>query len=332
MEKKYVVALDEGTTSCRCIVFDREQDIVSIAQREFPQIYPRPGWVEHNATDIYVAQLGVLMEALARLNLRGSEIAAIGVTNQRETVVAWDRETGLPVCNAIVWQCRRTADACEALLQDKALVEKIRAKTGLLVDAYFSATKLRWILDNVPGAREKAESGRLLAGTIDSWLIWKLTDGRAFVTDVTNASRTMLFNIHTMQWDEELLELFGIPSSILPEVRSCSEIYGTMDLAGAQVPICGLAGDQQAALFGQTCFEKGDVKNTYGTGNFILMNTGETPVESRNGLLTTVACWAAARRMPWRAACSWAARCCSGCATRCAFTRIPPTPIISAAA
>ena len=290
MEKKYVVALDEGTTSCRCIVFDREQDIVSIAQREFPQIYPRPGWVEHNATDIYVAQLGVLMEALARLNLRGSEIAAIGVTNQRETVVAWDRETGLPVCNAIVWQCRRTADACETLLQDKALVEKIRAKTGLLVDAYFSATKLRWILDNVPGAREKAESGRLLAGTIDSWLIWKLTDGRAFVTDVTNASRTMLFNIHTMQWDEVLLELFGIPSSILPEVRSCSEIYGTMDLAGAQVPICGLAGDQQAALFGQTCFEKGDVKNTYGTGNFILMNTGETPVESRNGLLTTVAC------------------------------------------
>ena len=290
MEKKYVVALDEGTTSCRCIVFDREQDIVSIAQREFPQIYPRPGWVEHNATDIYVAQLGVLMEALARLNLRGSEIAAIGVTNQRETVVAWDRETGLPVCNAIVWQCRRTADACEALLQDEALVEKIRAKTGLLVDAYFSATKLRWILDNVPGAREKAEAGRLLAGTIDSWLIWKLTDGRAFVTDVTNASRTMLFNIHTMQWDEELLELFGIPASILPEVRSCSEVYGTMDLAGAQVPICGLAGDQQAALFGQTCFEKGDVKNTYGTGNFILMNTGETPVESRNGLLTTVAC------------------------------------------
>ena len=246
--------------------------------------------MEHNATDIYVAQLGVLMEALARLNLRGSEIAAIGVTNQRETVVAWDRETGLPVCNAIVWQCRRTADACEALLQDEALVEKIRAKTGLLVDAYFSATKLRWILDNVPGAREKAEAGRLLAGTIDSWLIWKLTDGRAFVTDVTNASRTMLFNIHTMQWDEELLELFGIPASILPEVRSCSEVYGTMDLAGAQVPICGLAGDQQAALFGQTCFEKGDVKNTYGTGNFILMNTGETPVESRNGLLTTVAC------------------------------------------
>lgn len=288
MEKKYVVALDEGTTSCRCIVFDREQNIVSVAQKEFPQIYPKAGWVEHNATDIYVTQYGVLMEALTRLNIHGGEVAGIGVTNQRETVVAWDKETGLPICNAIVWQCRRTAPICEELMKNQELVDYIKKSTGLLVDAYFSATKIKWILDNVPGAREKAEAGKLLFGTIDTWLIWKLTDGRAYVTDYTNASRTMLFNIHTLQWDERILRELGIPASVLPEVRSCSEVYGTMNIAGSEVPICGIAGDQQAALFGQTCFEKGDVKNTYGTGNFILMNTGSEPVESRNGLLTTI--------------------------------------------
>lgn len=288
MEKKYVVALDEGTTSCRCIVFDREQNIVSVAQKEFPQIYPKAGWVEHNATDIYVTQYGVLMEALTRLNIHGGEVAGIGVTNQRETVVAWDKETGLPICNAIVWQCRRTAPICEELMKNQELVDYIKKTTGLLVDAYFSATKIKWILDNVPGAREKAEAGKLLFGTIDTWLIWKLTDGRAYVTDYTNASRTMLFNIHTLQWDERILRELGIPASVLPEVRSCSEVYGTMNIAGSEVPICGIAGDQQAALFGQTCFEKGDVKNTYGTGNFILMNTGSEPVESRNGLLTTI--------------------------------------------
>lgn len=288
MEKKYVVALDEGTTSCRCIVFDRDQNIVSVSQKEFPQIYPQAGWVEHNATDIYVTQYGALMEALTRLNIHGGEIAAIGVTNQRETVVAWDRETGLPICNAIVWQCRRTAPICEEIMKNQELVDYIRRTTGLLVDAYFSATKIKWILDNVPGAREKAEAGRLLFGTVDTWLIWKLTDGRAYVTDYTNASRTMLFNIHTLQWDERILRELGIPAGVLPEVRSCSEVYGTVNIAGCEVPICGIAGDQQAALFGQTCFEKGDVKNTYGTGNFILMNTGSEPVESRNGLLTTI--------------------------------------------
>ena len=272
MEKKYVVALDEGTTSCRCIVFDREQNIVSVAQKEFPQIYPKAGWVEHNATDIYVTQYGVLMEALTRLNIHGGEVAG----------------TGLPICNAIVWQCRRTAPICEELMKNQELVDYIKKSTGLLVDAYFSATKIKWILDNVPGAREKAEAGKLLFGTIDTWLIWKLTDGRAYVTDYTNASRTMLFNIHTLQWDERILRELGIPASVLPEVRSCSEVYGTMNIAGSEVPICGIAGDQQAALFGQTCFEKGDVKNTYGTGNFILMNTGSEPVESRNGLLTTI--------------------------------------------
>ena len=287
-EKRFIAALDEGTTSCRCIIFDREQNIVSTAQKEFPQIYPQAGWVEHNATDIYVTQYGVLMEALTRLGIHGEELAGIGVTNQRETVVAWDRETGLPVCNAIVWQCRRTAPLCEEILRDAALTEKIRKKTGLLVDAYFSGTKIRWILDNVPGARELADAGRLLCGTIDSWLIWKLTDGAAYVTDYTNASRTMLFNIHTLEWDEEILSALDIPRSVLPEVRSCSEVYGTMNIAGAEVPICGIAGDQQAALFGQTCFEQGDVKNTYGTGNFILMNTGSEPVESKNGLLTTI--------------------------------------------
>ena len=288
MEKKYVVALDEGTTSCRCIVFDREQNIVSVSQKEFPQIYPQAGWVEHNATDIYVTQYGALMEALTRLYIHGSEIAGIGVTNQRETVVAWDRETGLPICNAIVWQCRRTAPICEEIMKNQELVDYIKQTTGLLVDAYFSGTKIKWILDNVPGAREKAEAGRLLFGTVDTWLIWKLTDGKAYVTDYTNASRTMLFNIHTLQWDERILRELGIPAGVLPEVRSCSEVYGTVNIAGCEVPICGIAGDQQAALFGQTCFEKGDVKNTYGTGNFILMNTGSEPVESRNGLLTTI--------------------------------------------
>lgn len=288
-EKKYILALDQGTTSSRCIVFDKEQNIMSLAQKEFPQIYPKAGWVEHNPTDIYVTQYGVLIEALAKMNISPSQVAGIGVTNQRETTILWDKETGLPVYNGIVWQCRRTAELCEELLKNRELTEYIRQATGLLIDAYFSATKIRWILDNVEGAREKAEAGRLLFGTVDTWLIWKLTEGRVHVTDYTNASRTMLFNIHTLEWDKVILAAFGIPRSMLPAVKSSSEIYGSTVIGGAEIPICGIAGDQQAALFGQTCFEKGSVKNTYGTGNFILMNTGETPVKSKSGLLTTIA-------------------------------------------
>ena len=290
MEKKYIAALDQGTTSSRCILFDREQNILSMARKEFPQIYPKAGWVEHNPTDLYVTQYGVLIEALAKMSVDPREIAGIGITNQRETTVVWDRETGLPVCNAIVWQCRRTAEICEELKRDAALSEYIRENTGLVIDAYFSATKIKWILDNIPGAREKAEAGRLLFGTVDSWLIWKLTNGKAHVTDYTNASRTMLFNIRTLRWDEHILAALGIPACMLPRVCNSSEVYGTTNLGGADVPICGIAGDQQAALFGQICFRKGDVKNTYGTGNFILMNTGKDIVRSKNGLLTTIAC------------------------------------------
>ncbi len=288
-EKKYILALDQGTTSSRCILFDREQNIMSLAQKEFPQIYPRAGWVEHNPTDIYVTQYGVLIEALTKMNVSPAQIAGIGITNQRETTIVWDKETGLPVCNGIVWQCRRTAQICEELMKDAELTEYIRHSTGLLIDAYFSATKILWILENVEGAREKAEKGRLLFGTVDTWLIWKLTGGKVHVTDYTNASRTMLFNIHTLSWDERILQALGIPASMLPEVKSSSEIYGYTNIGGAEIPICGIAGDQQAALFGQTCFCEGDVKNTYGTGNFILMNTGDTPIESKNGLLTTIA-------------------------------------------
>ena len=284
MEKKYIVALDEGTTSCRCIVFDREQNIVSVAQKEFPQIYPQAGWVEHNATDIYVTQYGVLMEALTRLNIHGEEIAGIGVTNQRETVVAWDRETGLPICNAIVWQCRRTADICETIMQNQELTDYIKETTGLLVDAYFSGTKIKWILDHVEGAREKAERGEILFGTVDCWLTWKLTGGQVHITDATNASRTMLYDIHKRDWDDTLLDALDIPRAMLPQVRSSSEIYGYASLPDAHIPIAGIAGDQQAALFGQTCFASGD-----GTGCFLLMNTGTQAIQSKNGLLTTIA-------------------------------------------
>ena len=289
MEKKYIVALDQGTTSSRCMVFDREQNVVSIAQKEFQQIYPKAGWVEHKPIDIYVTQYSMMLQALMQMNIDAGEIAGIGITNQRETTIVWDKNTGMPVYNAIVWQCRRTAGLCEEIKKDRALTEYIKENTGLLVDAYFSATKIRWILDNVPGAREKAEAGNLLFGTVDTWLVWKLTNGRAHVTDYTNASRTMLFNIKTLRWDEHILKALGIPACLLPRVCNSSEVYGTTNLNGTEVPICGIAGDQQAALFGQTCFEKGDVKNTYGTGNFILMNTGDTMVRSKNGLITTIA-------------------------------------------
>lgn len=290
LEKKYIAALDQGTTSSRCILFDREQNIVSLAQKEFPQVYPQAGWVEQNPADLYATQYGVLIEALAKKGIGAEELAGIGITNQRETTVIWDRETGLPVCNAIVWQCRRTAELCEEILRDAELTGYIRETTGLPVDAYFSATKIRWILDHVPGARERAEEGKLLFGTVDTWLVWKLTGGRVHVTDYTNASRTMLFNIRTLQWDERILKALGIPACMLPEVRGSSEVYGYANVDCTEVPVCGIAGDQQAALFGQLCFHKGDVKNTYGTGNFILMNTGSEPVRSKNGLLTTIAC------------------------------------------
>lgn len=289
MEKKYIAALDQGTTSSRCMIFDRDQNIVSVAQKEFPQIYPKAGWVEHNPVDIFVTQYGMLMEAIAKMGIDAHEIAGIGITNQRETTIVWDKKTGLPVYNAIVWQCRRTADYCEKIKADHALTEYIRENTGLLPDAYFSATKICWILDNVPGARKKAEAGELLFGTVDTWLVWKLTSGKAHVTDFTNASRTMLFNIRKLQWDERILKALNIPASMLPHVCNSSEIYGYTNINGAEIPICGIAGDQQAALFGQTCFEEGDVKNTYGTGNFILMNTGSRIVKSSNGLITTIA-------------------------------------------
>ncbi len=286
--KQYVMALDQGTTSSRAILFDRGQNIVELAQREFTQHYPQAGWVEHDPMEIYATQYGVMTEVLARSGVPAEEVAAIGITNQRETTIVWDRESGRPVYNAIVWQCRRTAALCEQLKAD-GCAQMIRKRTGLLIDAYFSATKIKWILDNVPGARARAQRGELLFGTVDTWLIWKLTGGAAHVTDVTNASRTMLFNIHTLQWDEEICRMLDIPMCMLPQVRDSSCVYGTTALGGAQIPIAGAAGDQQAALFGQTCFEPGEVKNTYGTGCFMLMNTGETPIESKNGLLTTIA-------------------------------------------
>ncbi len=290
MEKKYVMALDEGTSSVRCILFDKAGNIRSMSQRGFKQIYPQPGWVEHDATEIWARQIGVAREAMEKIGAKAEEIAGIGITDQRETTVVWDKATGQPICNAIVWQCRRTAEYCDSLTA-AGWSDKIREKTGLLIDAYFSGTKLRWILENVPGARERAEKGELLFGTIDSWLIWKLTGGKVHVTDLSNASRTMMFNIHTLKWDEEILELLGIPACMLPEPVQSSQVYGETDPAifGGPIPVSGAAGDQQCALFGQTCFEAGEVKNTYGTGGFLLMNTGEAPVSSKNGLVTTIA-------------------------------------------
>ena len=287
--KKYIIALDQGTTSSRCILFDREQNIVEMAQKEFTQHYPHPGWVEHDPMEIYSSQYGVLMEVLAKSGVDVREVAGIGITNQRETTIVWDKTTGRPVYNAIVWQCRRTAPLCEELKADRDFTAYVKDHTGLLVDAYFSATKIRWILDNVPGAREKAGAGELLFGTVDSWLIWKLTGGAVHVTDYTNASRTMLYNIRDLCWDKRICDRLGIPACMLPEVRNCSEIYGTMNIQGVEVPIAGIAGDQQAALFGQTCFEPGEAKNTYGTGCFLLMNTGSRLYQSKNGLLSTIA-------------------------------------------
>lgn len=286
----YILSFDQGTTSSRAIVFNKEGSIVSIAQKEFEQIYPRPGWVEHNASEIWSTQVSVAAEAIVKGGLTPTDIAAIGITNQRETTVLWDKKTGEPLYNAIVWQDRRTSGFCDEL-RSQGKAKGIQEKTGLVLDAYFSATKIRWILDNVPGARDKATAGEIAFGTIDSWLIWKLTDGRVHVTDVSNASRTMIYNIHTMEWDEELLSLFNIPKNILPEVKSSSEVYGetTGNVFAAKIPIAGIAGDQQAALFGQMCTEKGMVKNTYGTGCFMLMNIGDKPIVSQNNLVTTIA-------------------------------------------
>ncbi len=285
---KHILALDQGTTSSRAIVFDHAGSIVSVAQKEFPQIFPSPGWVEHDPRDIWSSQAGVAAEALTKAGVRASNVAAIGITNQRETTVVWDRATGQPVCNAIVWQDRRTAAICDRLRARK-LDRVIRRKTGLVIDAYFSATKVQWILENVKGARAKAKAGQLAFGTVDSWLVWNLTGRRVHVTDVSNASRTMLFDITKGEWDDELLALFGVPRSMLPEVRSSSEVYGETTLLGTPIPIAGIAGDQQAALFGQVCTKPGMVKNTYGTGCFMLMNTGRKPIASKNNLLTTVA-------------------------------------------
>ena len=288
--KQYVMSLDQGTTSSRCILFDKQGNICSMAQREFTQIYPKPGYVEHNPMEIWSSQLGVAIEAMAMVNAKPENIAGIGITNQRETTIVWDKTTGKPIYNAIVWQCRRTADKIDKLKAD-GMEETVKAKTGLVPDAYFSATKIVWILENVEGAREKAEKGELLFGTVDTWLIWNLTKGKVHVTDYTNASRTMLYDIHNLKWDEELLTYFDIPKTMLPDVKPSSFVYGYTDplVLGGEIPIAGAAGDQQAALFGQCCFEEGDVKNTYGTGCFLLMNTGDKPIASKNGLVTTIA-------------------------------------------
>ena len=293
--KKYVIALDQGTTSSRAIIFDKNTNIISTAQREFTQLYPEPGWVEHNPMEIWATQRSVLTEVIARSGISLKDVAAIGITNQRETTIVWDKKTGEPVYNAIVWQCRRTADICEKL-KEKGLEEYIKENTGLILDAYFSGTKLKWILDNVKGARERAEKGELLFGTVDTWLVWKLTAGKVHVTDYTNASRTMLFNIKELKWDKKILKELGIPENMMPEVRNSSEVYGYTKMgltmgeeSGTDIPIAGMAGDQQAALFGQACFNSGDTKNTYGTGCFMLMNTGERCIKSSNGLLTTIA-------------------------------------------
>ncbi len=288
--EQYILSLDQGTSSSRAIVFDHNGTIRSVAQHEFEQIFPRSGWVEHDPHQIWASQAAVVAEAISAIDINGTNIAAIGITNQRETTIVWDIDTDEPVYNAIVWQDRRTSEYCDEL-REKGLTDMIQSKTGLIVDAYFSATKIKWILDNVPGARKRAEEGKLRFGTVDSWLVWRLTRGSVHVTDVSNASRTMLFNINTMSWDKELLELFGVPESMMPEVKSSSEIYGysTTTLFAHKVPIAGIAGDQQSALFGQMCVEPGSVKNTYGTGCFLLMNTGNKPIVSKNKLLTTVA-------------------------------------------
>ncbi|PSU49860.1 glycerol kinase [Photobacterium frigidiphilum] len=291
-EQKYIVALDQGTTSSRAVILDHDANIICSSQREFTQIYPKAGWVEHDPLEIYATQSSTLVEVLAKAGIRSDEIAGIGITNQRETTIVWNKNTGKPVYNAIVWQCRRTASICEEL-KAQGLEEYIRENTGLVVDPYFSGTKVKWILDNVEGAREEAEAGNLLFGTVDTWLIWKMTQGRTFVTDYTNASRTMLFNINTLQWDEKLLKALDIPLSMMAEVKASSEVYGKTNIGGkggTRIPICGIAGDQQAALFGQMCVEAGQAKNTYGTGCFLLMNTGKEKVTSQNGLLTTLAC------------------------------------------
>ena len=287
---KYVMALDAGTTSNRCILFDREGNMVSVAQKEFTQYFPKPGWVEHDAGEIWSTMLGVAVEAMQKAGAEAADIASIGITNQRETTIVWDKNTGEPVYHAIVWQCRRTSRYCDSLME-KGLTESFRQKTGLVIDAYFSATKLKWILDEVPGVRERAERGELLFGTVETWLIYKLTRGQIHVTDYSNASRTMLFNINTLAWDEDILKELNIPVCMLPEVKPSSCIYGETapEFFGAPIPLGGAAGDQQAALFGQTCFQAGDAKNTYGTGCFLLMNTGEKPVFSSNGLVTTIA-------------------------------------------
>lgn len=287
---KYVMALDAGTTSNRCILFNKKGEMCSVAQREFTQYFPQPGWVEHDADEIWASQLGVAVEAMGKIGVTAEDIAAIGITNQRETVIVWDKSTGEPIYHAIVWQCRRTSEYCDSL-KEKGLTDQFREKTGLVIDAYFSGTKIKWILDNVPGARERAEHGELLFGTVETWLIWKLTKGAVHVTDYSNASRTMLFNINTLEWDEEILKELNIPKCMLPEVKPSSCVYGHSDASflGGEIPIAGAAGDQQAALFGQTCFTAGEAKNTYGTGCFLLMNTGEKPVFSKNGLVTTIA-------------------------------------------
>lgn len=291
MDRKYIMALDQGTTSSRAILFDKEGNVVATSQKEFTQFYPKIGWVEHNPMEIWGSQSGVMREVLETNSIRPEEVCAIGITNQRETTIVWEKSTGKPIYNAIVWQCRRTSEICDEL-KEKGYEKLIKDKTGLILDAYFSATKIKWILDNVEGAREKAENGELLFGTVDTWLIWNLTRGKVHVTDYTNAARTMLYNIKELKWDDEILEILDIPKSMLPDVKPSSYVYGHTDegmLSGAQIPIAGCAGDQQAALFGQTCFEEGSAKNTYGTGCFMLMNTGENIVESKHGLLTTIA-------------------------------------------
>ena len=286
--KKYILTLDEGTTSARAVLFDKGGNAVSAAQREFRQIYPQPGFVEHDPVEIFSVQYAAVTEAITAIGASAEEIAAVGVTNQRETTIIWDKNTGEPIYNAIVWQCRRTSEMCDKLRAD-GLEEYIRKTTGLRIDAYFSATKIKWILDNVPGARDRAENGELLFDTVDTWLIWKLSGGKIHVTDRTNAARTMLYDIHSLTWDKRILEILQIPKCMLPEVRSSSEIYGNVNILGAEIPVSGIAGDQQAALFGQKCFCEGDIKNTYGTGCFLLMNTGGTAFESKNGLITTIA-------------------------------------------
>ena len=291
-EQKYIVALDQGTTSSRAVILDHDANIVSVAQREFTQIYPEAGWVEHDPMEIWATQSSTLVEALAKSGIRSDQLAGIGITNQRETTIVWNKETGKPVYNAIVWQCRRTADICEEL-KARGLEDYVRDNTGLVLDPYFSGTKVKWILDNVEGAREDAEAGKLLFGTVDTWLVWKMTQGRVHVTDYTNASRTMLFNINDLCWDQKMPDEMGIPASMMPEVKRSSEIYGQTNIGGkggTRIPIAGIAGDQQAALYGQMCVEAGQAKNTYGTGCFLLMNTGQEKVTSKNGLLTTLAC------------------------------------------